>query len=326
MKTTDTPASVPAESGASVSKIDVPSAAPAREKKEGNVLNVFSHGMLVLWAFMVVMPLLWAVMTSFKDDSSIFSSPWALPDKLHFDNWARAWTDANMSDYFLNTILVVGGSLIGTLVLGSMAAYVLARFDFPGTLVLGSMAAYVLARFDFPGNRFIYYLFIGGMSFPIMLALVPLFYVVNNMGLLNTIHGLILVYIAYSLPFTVFFLTAFFRTLPTSVAEAAFVDGASHSRTFFQIMLPMAKPGLISVGIFNFLGQWNQYMLPTVLNTDPDKRVLTQGLVQLAASQGYKGDWSGLFAGLVMAMLPVLAAYIIFQRQVVQGLTAGALK
>jgi len=308
MKTTDTPAPVPAESGTPVAKTDT-RGGPARKekKKEGGVLNVFSHGMLILWAFMVVMPLLWAVMTSFKDDSSIFNSPWALPDKLHFDNWSRAWTDANMSDYFLNTILVVAGSLIGT-------------------LVLGSMAAYVLARFDFPGNRFIYFLFIGGMSFPIMLALVPLFYVVNNMGLLNTIHGLILVYIAYSLPFTVFFLTAFFRTLPTSVAEAAFVDGASHSRTFFQIMLPMAKPGLISVGIFNFLGQWNQYMLPTVLNTDPDKRVLTQGLVQLAASQGYKGDWSGLFAGLVMAMLPVLAAYIIFQRQVVQGLTAGALK
>lgn len=97
-------------------------------------------------------------------------------------------------------------------------------------------------------------------------------------------------------------------------------------RTFFQIMPPMAKPGLISVGIFNFLGQWNQYMLPAVLNTDPDKHVLTQGLVQLAVSQGYKGDRSGLFAGLVMAMLPVLAAYIVFQRQVVQGLTAGALK
>ncbi|MBY8338931.1 carbohydrate ABC transporter permease [Streptomyces spinosirectus] len=307
MKTTETPAPVPAESGATVSKVDTAARPQKKPKKEGGVLNAFSHGFLILWAFMVVMPLLWAVMTSFKDDSSIFSSPWALPDKLHFDNWARAWTDANMSDYFLNTILVVGGSLIGT-------------------LILGSMAAYVLARFDFPGNRFIYFLFIGGMSFPIMLALVPLFYVVNNMGLLNTIHGLILVYIAYSLPFTVFFLHAFFRTLPTSVAEAAFVDGASHSRTFFQIMLPMAKPGLISVGIFNFLGQWNQYMLPTVLNTDPDKRVLTQGLVQLAASQGYKGDWSGLFAGLVMAMLPVLAAYIIFQRQVVQGLTAGALK
>ncbi|WP_328694407.1 carbohydrate ABC transporter permease [Streptomyces phaeochromogenes] len=274
---------------------------------EGRVLNFFSHGMLVLWAFMVVMPLLWAVMTSFKTDRDIFSSPWALPDRLHFENWSRAWTSANMSDYFLNTVIVVGFSLLGT-------------------MLLGSMAAYVLARFDFPGNRFIYFLFIGGMSFPIILALVPLFYVMQNLSLLNTLPGLILVYIAYSLPFTVFFMTAFFRTLPSSVAEAAFVDGASHTRTFFQVMLPMAKPGLISVGIFNFLGQWNQYMLPTVLNTEPDRKVLTQGLVQLAVSQGYKGDWSGLFAGLVMAMLPVLAAYIVFQRQVVQGLTAGALK
>jgi N-acetylglucosamine transport system permease protein len=307
MKTTETPAPVPAEPGVSVRKDETPPGGLQKGKKEGTALNVFSHGVLVIWAIMVGMPLVWAVMTSFKDDASIFGSPWSLPDKLNFDNWSRAWSQAHMSDYFLNTVLVVGGSLVGT-------------------LVLGSMAAYVLARFDFPGNRFIYYLFIGGMSFPIMLALVPLFYVVDNMGLLNTIHGLILVYIAYSLPFTVFFLTAFFRTLPSSVAEAAFVDGASHTRTFFQVMLPMAKPGLISVGIFNFLGQWNQYMLPTVLNTDPDKHVLTQGLVQLAVSQGYKGDWSGLFAGLVMAMLPVLAAYIIFQRQVVQGLTAGALK
>ncbi|WP_121749742.1 carbohydrate ABC transporter permease [Streptomyces sp. E2N166] len=307
MKTTETPAPVPAESGAPVRKGDAPPSGPRKGKKEGTTLNVFSHGVLVIWAIMVGMPLVWAVMTSFKDDAAIFGSPWSLPDKLNFDNWSRAWSQAHMSDYFLNTVMVVGGSLVGT-------------------LVLGSMAAYVLARFDFPGNRFIYYLFIAGMSFPIMLALVPLFYVVDNMGMLNTIHGLILVYIAYSLPFTVFFLTGFFRTLPSSVAEAAFVDGASHTRTFFQVMLPMAKPGLISVGIFNFLGQWNQYMLPTVLNTDPDKHVLTQGLVQLAVSQGYKGDWSGLFAGLVMAMLPVLAAYIIFQRQVVQGLTAGALK
>ncbi|QQM46653.1 carbohydrate ABC transporter permease [Streptomyces liliifuscus] len=284
-----------------------PAPGPREKATEGRVLNIFSHGMLILWAFMVVLPLLWAVMTSFKTDKEIFSSPWALPDSLHFDNWSRAWTEANMSDYFLNTIIVVGFSLLGT-------------------MLLGSMAAYVLARFEFPGNRFIYFLFIGGMSFPIILALVPLFYVMQNLSLLNTLPGLILVYIGYSLPFTVFFMTAFFRTLPSSVAEAAFVDGASHTRTFFQVMLPMAKPGLISITIFNFLGQWNQYMLPTVLNTEPDNKVLTQGLVQLAVSQGYKGDWSGLFAGLVMAMLPVLAAYIVFQRQVVQGLTAGALK
>ncbi|MFE7754104.1 carbohydrate ABC transporter permease [Streptomyces sp. NPDC057429] len=305
MKVTETPPAVPAQRSP-VAKTDGPGGEPTKSS-EGKVLNVFSHGVLVIWAVLVVMPLLWAVMASFKTDDSILSTPWALPDRLHFENWSRAWTQAHMSDYFLNTILVVGGSLVGT-------------------LLLGSMAAYVLARFDFPGNRFIYFLFIGGMSFPIILALVPLFFVMNNMGLLNSVHGLILVYIAYSLPFTVFFLTSFFRTLPTSIAEAAMLDGASHTRTFFQVMLPMAKPGLISVGIFNFLGQWNQYMLPTVLNTDPDGKVLSQGLVELATSQGYKGDWSGLFAGLVMAMLPVLAAYIVFQRQVVAGLTAGALK
>jgi N-acetylglucosamine transport system permease protein len=305
MKTTDTPPAGISEDRPPVVKTTAP---PTRTKRtEGGVLNVFSHGVLVIWAIMVVLPLLWAVMTSFKTDKAIFTSPWSLPDSLHFENWSRAWSQAHMSDYFLNTVLVVGGSLVGT-------------------LLFGSMAAYVLARFDFPGNRFIYFLFIGGMSFPVMLALVPLFFVLNNVALLNTLHGLILVYIAYSLPFTVFFLTAFFRTLPTSVAEAALIDGASHTRTFFQVMLPMAKPGLISVAIFNFLGQWNQYMLPTVLNTDPDRKVLSQGLVELAVSQGYKGDWSGLFAGLVMAMLPVLAAYIIFQRQVVAGLTAGALK
>ncbi|KIF70942.1 sugar ABC transporter permease [Streptomyces sp. AcH 505] len=306
MKTTDTPPP-PAEAVEKRQAAPAPGAPAAKGDKTGGTLNVFSHGVLVIWAILVALPLLWAVMTSFKDDNSILTTPWALPDRLHFDNWSRAWTQAHMSEYFLNTIVVVAGSLIGT-------------------LLLGSMAAYVLARFEFPGNRFIYFLFVGGMSFPIILALVPLFYVMSNLGLLNTIHGLILVYIAYSLPFTVFFLTSFFRTLPTSVAEAALIDGASHTRTFFQVMLPMAKPGLISVGIFNFLGQWNQYLLPTVLNTDPDRRVLTQGLVQLASSQGYKGDWSGLFAGLVMAMLPVLGAYIIFQRQVVAGLTAGALK
>ncbi|MGW2085238.1 carbohydrate ABC transporter permease [Streptomyces sp. NPDC001880] len=305
MKTTDTPPAIPVADPAPVAKAPAPGA--EEKSSEGQVLNVFSHGVLIIWAILVVLPLLWAVMSSFKTDDSILSTPWALPDKLHFENWSRAWSQAHMSDYFFNTVVVVGCSLVGT-------------------LLLGSMAAYVLARFDFPGNRFVYYLFIGGMSFPIILALVPLFFVMNNMALLNTRHGLIMVYIAYSLPFTVFFLTAFFRTLPTSVAEAAMLDGASHTRTFFQVMLPMAKPGLISVGIFNFLGQWNQYMLPTVLNTDPNQRVLSQGLVELATSQGYKGDWSGLFAGLVMAMLPVLAAYIIFQRQVVAGLTAGAVK
>ncbi|MGK5627186.1 carbohydrate ABC transporter permease [Streptomyces sp. URMC 123] len=285
-----------------------PSGRPGSGRREGRVLNVFSHGFLVLWGLLAAGPLLWAAMSSLKTSGQILDSPWSLPTTLHWENWSRAWTGANIGQYTLNSLIVVVPSVLGT-------------------MLLGSMVAYVIARFTFPGNRFVYFLFVGGMTFPVIMAIVPLFFVMKNFALLDTYHGLILVYIAYSLPFTVFFMTAFFRTLPGSIAEAAMIDGASHSRVFFQVMLPMAKPGLVSVGIFNFLGQWNQYLLPIALNPQyDDRRLLTQGLAMLAVSQGYKGDWSGLFAGLTLAMLPVLAVYTVFQRQVQAGLTAGALK
>ncbi|GGT32100.1 sugar ABC transporter permease [Streptomyces kurssanovii] len=299
-----------------VAKQDAPAKAdrtpePAKRKSsEGGILNVFSHGILIVWGLMVGVPLLWVAWSAFKDSNGILTDPWGLPTVLHWENWSNAWEDANMGQYFINTAIIVGGSVIGT-------------------MVLGSMAAYVLARFEFPGNRFIYYLFVAGMSFPVFMLVIPLFFVMRDFpgsSLLATYHGLILVYIAYSLPFTVFFMTAFFRTLPASVAEAALIDGASHSRTFFQVMLPMAKPGLISIGIFNFLGQWNQYLLPMVLNQQEDKYVLTQGLAMIALQQGYENDWGALMAGMMIAMLPVLVVYAIFQRQVQSGLTAGALK
>jgi N-acetylglucosamine transport system permease protein len=167
--------------------------------------------------------------------------------------------------------------------------------------------------------------------FPVFLALVPLFFMVKRLDMLNTYQGLILVYIAYSMPFTVFFMHAFFRTLPTAVFEAAVLDGASHTRIFFQVMLPMAKPGLISVGIFNTLGQWNQFILPTVLmqpqsGSDPERYVLTQGLIQLQQQQGYASDLPVLFAGVTIAMIPMLVVYLSFQRQVQAGLTSATLK
>jgi N-acetylglucosamine transport system permease protein len=188
------------------------------------------------------------------------------------------------------------------------------------------MAAYVLARFEFPGRKVLYYLFMAGLMFPVFLALVPLFFLVRDLHMTATYQGLILVYIAYSLPFTIFFLTGFFRTLPSEVAEAALVDGASHYRIFFNIMLPMAAPGLIAMGIFNFLGQWNQFLLPLVLMPDQDKYVLSQGLAFLAIQQGYANDYSALFAAMTITMIPTLAVYVIFQRRLESGLTAGALK
>ncbi|MGI5471414.1 carbohydrate ABC transporter permease [Streptomyces sp. CA-132043] len=275
---------------------------------ESATLNVFSHAFLILWVVMAAGPLIWVAVTSFRTSGDILSDPMGIPLSLHWENFSHAWAEANIGRYALNSLLILAGSLTGT-------------------MLLGSMAAYVIARFAFPGNRVIFLLFAGGMMFPVILALVPLYAVMENFGLLDTRPGLIIAYIAYSLPFTVFFLTSFFRTLPTGVQEAAMVDGASHTRTFFQIMLPMAKPGLVSIGIFNFLGQWNQYLLPLLLNNESEgSYVLPQGLASLAISQGSHGDWGALYAGLTIAMLPVLVVYVVFQRQVQAGLTAGALK
>lgn len=271
------------------------------------IFNLFSHGFLAVWAIMVTFPLLWGTVSAFKSDREIFTSPWTLPATWRFDNFVRAWNQADIGKYFLNSVIVV------------VAGVFLA-------LLLSSMVAYVLARFTFRGNRFIYYTFIGGMIFPGFLALVPLFFVVKNLGMLNTYHGLILVYATHAMSFSAFFLTAFFRNQPSSLAEAALLDGCSHWGVFFRIMLPLAKPGLISIGIFNFLGMWNQYLLPLVLNTDPDKFVIAQGLANLAVNQGYKSDFSGLFAGLTISMLPVLAVYIVFQRRITTGMTVGAIK
>ncbi|WP_100448453.1 carbohydrate ABC transporter permease [Glycomyces xiaoerkulensis] len=280
---------------------------PAPTRTEGRVMNVFSHGFLWLWAFMVVVPVVWVLVASFKTEREIASDPLGLPATPQWENYVNAWNNGNIGDYFLNTVQVM-------------------VFSVTGTMLLGAMAAYVIARYSFPGNRVLYFVFAGGMMFPVFLALFPLFKTLQNVGLLNTYPGLILVYIAYSLPFTVFFLTAFFRTLPTGVAEAALIDGAGHYRLFFQVMLPMAKPGLVAITIFNIIGQWNQFLLPLVLLNDPEDAVISQGLANLALRQGYEGDPGALFAGTVMAMVPIFVAYIIFQRQIQAGLTAGAIK
>lgn len=278
----------------------------------GRALSLLNGGFLLIWGLIATVPLLWGILSSFKTNGQFRTEPLALPDGLEWDNFARAWTEANIGGYFLNSVIVVSMSLTMT-------------------MAFSAMAAYVLARYDFVGNRFVYFLFIGGLMFPVFLAIVPLFFVVDNMsgipGMgLNSHFTLAVVYTAFSMPFTVFFLTAFFRTLPTSVAEAGIIDGCSHFALFWRVMLPMAKPGLIALAMFNFLGHWNQYILPLVLVSDDDKKVLAQGLASLVSATGFRADQVALFAGVVIAMLPVLIVYILFQKKVQAGLTAGLLK
>lgn len=262
---------------------------------------------LFVWAVIVILPLVWLLYSSFKTDQEIFFEPWALPQTLQWGNFERAWVAVHIGQYFLNSMKVVIPSLALT-------------------LTLASMTSYVLARFQFFGNRALFYLFMAGMLFPIFLALVPLFFLAKDLQLLNTFRGLTLVYTAYSLPFTIFFLTGFFKTLPSELHEAALIDGANEYQVFFRVMLPLAQPGLVTMAIFNFLGMWNQFILPLVLMTERENYVLPQGLSFILHQQYYKTDWSALFAALSIIMIPTLLVYAVFQNQIQKGVTVGALK
>lgn len=266
-----------------------------------------THGVLILWSIIVIGPMLWTLMTSFKTTREIFASPFSFPSGLNFQNYVNAWTTAGIGNYFVNTVLVVGSALVIV-------------------MVLGSMCAYVLARFQFPGSRIIYYLMLAGLTFPIFLAIVPLFFTLRNLGLLNTLPGLTLTYVAFALPFTVFFLFAFFKALPYEISEAASLDGAGEWATFFLVMLPMARNGFASVAIFNFLGLWNQFLIPVAINTNVDNYVLSQGMAAFASQAGYAVDFGALFAAVVITVTPVLIVYVIFQRQLQGSVSQGTMK
>lgn len=289
---------------ASSKAVDQPNPSSTTSDK---IVGAVSHTMLTIWSLIVILPLAWTIMTSFKTTTEIFATPFALPKVWSFDNYSKAWTTAGIGSYFLNSVIVVGCALIIV-------------------MVLGAMCAYVLARFAFPGSRAIYYLMLAGLTFPIFLAIVPLFFILKNVGLLNTLPGLIITYVAFALPFTVFFLFSFFKALPNEIGEAAALDGAGEWRTFFQVMLPMAKPGLASVLIFNFLGLWNQFLIPVALNTNTSNYVLSQGLAAFASQAGYAVDFGALFAAVVITVVPVLIIYVIFQRQLQGSVTQGTSK
>ncbi|WP_448710342.1 carbohydrate ABC transporter permease [Microbacterium profundi] len=280
---------------------------PTRKNKAtggDRVVATISHIVLAIWSIIVILPLLWTLFSSFKTTSEIFASPFTLPSSWDLTNYINAWTKYNFGQMFLNTVIVVGVALFLV-------------------MLLGAMCAYVLARFSVPGSRVIYYLMLAGLTFPVFLAIVPLFFVLQGIGLLGTLPGLIITYVAFALPFTVFFLYSFFKSLPYEIQEAAYVDGASEWRTFFQVMLPMAKPGLAAVGILNFLGLWNQFLLPVALNPNTSQYVLSQGMAAFASAAGYEVDQGALFAAVIITIVPVLLVYIFFQRQLQGSVSQG---
>lgn len=272
------------------------------------------YGLLCVYALLVIYPMFWLVTTSLKDSWGIFKTPWGLPTDLRWFNYSNAMEKGALAHKIWNSLLVDTISLV---------------------LILwfSAMAGYVLARFKFWGNRLLFGMFLSGMTVPVFLAIVPLFILMSSLRipivdipLLGTRTGLVIVYVAYSLSFTIFVLTGFFRGLPWELAEAAVIDGCTPSQIFWKIMLPLAKPGLATAGIFVFIGLWNEYPLALVLLQDEATHTLPLGIANLTMTQKYAADWGALFAGLTIGVLPTLVLYAFFQRQIQEGLTAGAVK
>jgi ABC-type glycerol-3-phosphate transport system permease component len=264
------------------------------------------------YALWVIYPMIWLAYSSLKPDEAIFRDAFALPalNGLQFDNYARAWSEARFSDYFFNSVIVTGVSV--TLITG-----------------LGAMAGFALARFRHPAGQVAFWLFLAGLMIPAQLSVVPLFFELRALGLLNSRLGLILVYTANGLPFAIFILAGFFRALPRTLYEAAVVDGCNEFSAFWHVLLPLARPGLVTVAIFQFIGVWKEYFFAFMLTsgaTGAEVHTLPLGLANLAITSQYHSDYGLLFAGLVLVTVPILVVYLALQRQIVKGVTAGALK
>jgi N-acetylglucosamine transport system permease protein len=273
--------------------------------------TLFIYAILISYTVVVVYPMFWLLTTSLKKDLEIFLRPLTPPvSNLQWQNFSNAWTKGNFSSYLFNSVLITALTIAAT-------------------LLCSAMAAYALSRFAFKGAKPLFFYFLAGMMIPLQLAIIPLFFQMKDMYLLNSRLGLLTVYVAFGLPFAIFVLTGFFRSLPTSLYEAAIVDGAGEFRVFWAVMLPLARPGMITVGIFSFLGTWNEFFMAFMFLSGKGGeklRTLPLGLANITIVSQYRSDWGMAFAGLVLVMLPTLVVYIVLQRHIIKGITVGALK
>lgn len=264
---------------------------------------------LILWAYsiMVAAPFIWTIYTSFKTSREFYESPWSLPAKPVFDNYVNAFVKARIGDYFLNSvILTAAGLLIVT--------------------VLAVMTAYVLARFRFPFVRLFRGIYLIGLFLPAIFGIVPLFQLMKKLHIYDTVLGLSFVDAMYFLPYTVFIMMGFFATIPKEYEEAAIMDGCTHFGVLWRVMVPLAKPAVLTTVIFNTLSFWNEYVMSLVMIKTDAKKTITVGLVNIMEVQKYATDWGALFAGLVIVMVPTFIVYILMQDKITDGLAAGGIK
>jgi ABC-type sugar transport system, permease component len=251
--------------------------------------------------------MIWTIQTSFKDNRELYQNIWGLPHQWHFENYTKAWVKANIGNYFFNSVYTTFLTAIGS-------------------FFVVSLAAYVIARFRTRTNKFLNFYFIISMMIPGSIAIIPQYFIIADLHLVNNLNGLVIKYIADSIPFSIFVLIGFYKILPVQLEEAAYMDGSGYFRTFFSIMLPLSKPGILTISIFTILGAWNEYFFALITMTDRSKYTIPVGVANLLATTQYRAEWGVVFAASVTVLLPSILVYTLFQKNITSGLTVGALK
>ncbi|HEX6471155.1 MAG TPA: carbohydrate ABC transporter permease [Streptosporangiaceae bacterium] len=284
--------------------VPIPAREPSRRPggRRRTAAGVAAGALLWGYAAVALAPLLVMLAGSLRTEADLADRPLGLPLHPAFENYARAWSDGDFSTYFANSVLVTCGSvLLGT-----------------GVSVL---AGYALARYRFFGHAALSAYFLAGLMLPVRLGIVPVFYLLNSLGLIDSRLGLVCVYAASGVPFSVFVLTAFFRQLPGELEEAARIDGAGELRIFAQIMVPLVRPALTTVALFQFIPLWNDFFFPLVLIGNTNKYTLPVGLTRFVAE--FETAHAQLYAGLVITTIPLVVLFLLATKQIVAGLTAG---
>jgi raffinose/stachyose/melibiose transport system permease protein len=258
---------------------------------------------LLLFCAFAVLPGIFTIFASFKSLFDFYNSPLGFPTKWMWENYVAVWQDAGIPEAALNSLTVVVVTV-------------------PTCVVISACASYGLARFEFKGNNYIYYLFLAGLVIPGQLTILPLVLLDKNPGLINTFAGLIFPYIGFHMPFDVFLLTGFLRTTPTELRDAARIDGANEFQVFFWVIVPLLRPALATVVILNSVSIWNDFFFPMIVS--PKIPVLQVGVFNLLGV--YSTEWGHIFAGVVIAAIPLLTAYLLLTKQFIAGLSAGAVK
>ena len=255
-------------------------------------------------SLIVIFPLVWVIATSLKDRRQIIQNPLGFPEVYHWSNYADAWREGNFGAYFINSALVVIPTALGVVALSLLAAYAFAMLRFRGKNVL----------FTF---------FLIGLTVPLGILVIPIFYQMASLKLVNNLWALILPQTAVGLPFAILLLRGFIHELPKEVLDAGRIDGCSNWGILRFIVMPLSRPALLSVMIFNIVWVWNQFLLPVVLIQKASARTLPQGLSVFMGRYG--ADFGLLMAGATISFIPVVIVYVIFQRQFIKGIAAGAL-